>query len=236
MRPAVTQRMLVLRPPILHSWLSAVAPSCPRASPLQTDPWYFGSCFLFFRHKKSPGGKTSGKACTLLACLPLRIHPNGYACGSEAASGPAHRRAGGERRGERHRLSHARLGKLGSMPPPLEQRRVAQGQSLHPMRQRKSARCIPLCSAAWLSGWLATQTGNCLCKRWRTAVYCACRRCRVSCALRTVKAATPCSCSRGARALVGKSTSASCAARALLEHARENAAAADTVGSVRTGS
>lgn len=107
---------------------------------------------------------------------------------------------------------------------------------MHPIGQRKSARCIPLCSAAWLSGWLATQTGNCLCKRWRTAGYCACRRCRVSCALRTVEAATPCSCSRGARALVGKSTSASCAARALLDHARENAAAADTVGSVRTGS
>lgn len=231
MRPAVAQRMLVLRPPILHSWLSAVAPSCPRASPLQTDPLYFGSSLLFFRQKKRPGGKTG-----TLASL-LRIHPNGDdACGSEAASGPAHRRAGGERRGERHRLSHTRLGKLGSMPPPLYQRRVAHGQSLHPIGQRKSARCIPLCSAAWLSGWLATQTGNCLCKRWRTAGYCACRRCRVSCALRTVEAATPCSCSLGARALVGKSTSASCAARALLDHARENAAAADTVGSVRAGS
>ena len=144
MRPAVAQRMLVLRPPILHSWLSAAGPSRPRASPLKTDPWhasYFGSS-QGTRQKKRPFGILSVFFSGGTVALPLAFqdsHPNGVACGGEDASGPAHHRAGVERRGERHRLSHARLGKLGSMPPPpFEHRRVAQGQSLHPIAQRRA--------------------------------------------------------------------------------------------------
>ena len=142
MRPAVGQRTLVLRPPILHSWLSAAGPSRPRASPLKTDPWhpwYFGSS-QGTRQKKRPFGILSVFFSGGTVALPLAFqdsHPNGVACGGEDASGPAHHRAGVERRGERHRLSHARLGKLGSMPPPPLSIAVLP----------RASRCIPSRSA-----------------------------------------------------------------------------------------